>query len=58
MEAGTSALALRDHHDSLERDLMTLFALAKRATVACMMTVALAQAADAAVSSPAPPGIW
>jgi hypothetical protein len=29
---------------------MTLFAVAKRATVACMMTVALAQAADAAVS--------
>jgi hypothetical protein len=51
MEAGSGALVLRDHHDLLERkDLMTLFAVAKRATVACMMTVALAQAADAAVS--------
>jgi hypothetical protein len=42
---------LGDHHDSLERkDLMTLFAVAKRAAVAGVMTVALAQAADAAVS--------
>jgi hypothetical protein len=52
MEAGSGALALRDHHhDSLERkDLMTLFAVATRAAVACMMSVALAQTADAAVS--------
>jgi hypothetical protein len=50
MEAGRGALAWVIH-DSLERkDLMTLFAIAKRATVAGMMSIALVQAADAAVA--------
>jgi hypothetical protein len=51
MEAGSGALAwaiitIRWN----DEDFMTLFAIAKRATVACVTTVALAQAADAAVS--------
>jgi hypothetical protein len=51
MEAGSGALVwaiitIRWN----DKDLMTLFVVAKRATLACMMSVALAQAADAAAS--------
>ena len=51
MEAGRRALIVGDHNFlPTRKDFMTLLAVAKRAAVACLMTVALAQAADAAVS--------
>lgn len=51
MEAERRALIVGDHNFSRTRkDFMPLFAIAKRAAVAGMISVALVQAADAAVS--------
>jgi hypothetical protein len=51
MEAGSRALIFGGHNVSPERkDFMSLFAVATRAAVACVVTVTLAQAAHAAAS--------
>jgi hypothetical protein len=51
MEAGSHALIFGRHHASPKRKyFMPFFAAATRAAVACIVTVALAQAADAAAS--------
>src|SRR6201999_1560564 len=47
---GSRERRISDHHASSWKDFMTLFAIAKRAAVAGIVSVALVQAADAAAS--------